>query len=161
MAGLTQFSPYLQKNRKIFHRWMGYLYVIDVLVMAGPSGFILGMFANGGLFAKVSFMLLSILWILFTAKAVLEIRKGHHRAHQVWMIRSYALTLSAISLRLFAWILPRLIQLPAVELYTLIAWLSWTVNLLLAEVIVLSCRRRNMKPDEDHGFNQIFDKKPN
>src|ERR1041384_2542974 len=37
-AGLTQFSNYILKNYKKFHRYMGYIYVTNVLLLAGPSG---------------------------------------------------------------------------------------------------------------------------
>ena len=64
-VGLTQFSNYILRKYKKIHRSMGYIYVVDVLLLAGPSGLIMGFYANGNVLAKVSFMLLASLWIVF------------------------------------------------------------------------------------------------
>ncbi|MGV2482422.1 UNVERIFIED_CONTAM: DUF2306 domain-containing protein, partial [Salmonella enterica subsp. enterica serovar Weltevreden] len=67
IAGMTQFSDYILNRHKRLHRVMGYVYVIDVLCLAGPSGLIMAFYANGDLVSKSSFVLLSLLWIGFTA----------------------------------------------------------------------------------------------
>lgn len=138
IAGLTQFSNYILTKHKRLHRSMGYVYVTDVICLAGPSGLIMAFYANGTVVSKTSFVLLSLLWILFTAIAIIKAFKKEFIAHQRWMIRSYALTLSAITLRLMALVLPRFVHLDAHTEYATIAWLSWTINLLLAEWIIYS-----------------------
>ena len=97
-------------------------------------------YANGTLAAKSSFVILSLLWIGFTLLAAYFARKKNFPVHKNWMMRSYALTLSAISLRFYAWLLPRFLHLDGVSEYTFIAWISWTINLLVAELLIL----RNM-----------------
>lgn len=141
IAGFTQFSKYLIQNKKLIHRAMGYIYVSDILLLAGPSGLIMSFYSNGTIVAKTSFVLLSCLWILFTGVALLKAKAGDFISHRNWMIRSYALTLSAISLRLFALILPAFIHLSAHDEYALIAWLSWTINLVIAELIIYLKRK--------------------
>jgi len=136
IAGLTQFSQYILTKHKKLHRIMGYIYVVDVICIAGPSGLIMAFYANGTIVSKTSFVLLSLLWILFTSLAIIKAFKKDFIEHEKWMKRSYALTLSAISLRLMAFILPKFIHLSAHTEYALIAWLSWTINLLLAEWII-------------------------
>jgi hypothetical protein len=142
-AGLTQFSNYIIRQHKKLHRYVGYAYVIDVLVLAGPSGLIMGFYANGTVWAKTSFMILAAFWIIFTAIAYKKALDKDFVAHRNWMMRSYALTLSAITLRLLAMFLPRWFHMEAFFEYTLIAWLSWTFNLVIAELIIFS--RRNTK----------------
>ena len=136
IAGLTQFSSYILKQYKYVHRAMGYVYIVDVLFIAGPAGLIMSFFANGNYASKVSFVFLSILWIVFTAIALLKVKQKKFDKHRNWMMRSYALTLSAISLRLYAWLFPKFIHLNAFDEYALIAWLSWTLNLLIAEYLI-------------------------
>jgi hypothetical protein len=138
IAGLTQFSWYILTKHKRLHRMMGYVYVADVICLAGPSGLIMAFYANGTMISKTSFVLLSALWIGFTAIAVIKALQKNFAAHQAWMIRSYALTLSAITLRLLALVLPNFVHLTAHTEYALIAWLSWTINLVIAEVIIYS-----------------------
>ncbi|MES2515497.1 MAG: DUF2306 domain-containing protein [Bacteroidota bacterium] len=136
IAGLTQFSDYILTKHKKLHKTMGYMYAVDVICLAGPSGLIMAFYANGNNTSKTSFVLLSALWIFFTVIAIIKVLKKDFIEHQKWMIRSYALTLSAITLRLLAFILPSFIHLTAKTEYALIAWLSWTINLVVAEVII-------------------------
>lgn len=141
VAGLTQFSDPILKKYKKLHRVMGYIYVVDILFLAGPSGLIMGFYANGTLWAKTSFVLLAMLWIIFTLLAFQKAIKKEFVSHRNWMIRSYALTFSAITLRLLALLLPRWFRFDAFTEYTLIAWCSWTLNLLAAEVLIFFKRR--------------------
>lgn len=136
LAGFTQFSNIILRRFKKIHRVMGYIYAITVLFFAGPSGLIMGFYANGTWAAKTSFVMLALLWMTFTARAVFLAKRKKIAAHRQWMIRSYALTLSAITLRIYAWALPQLVHINGVSEYTLIAWLSWTVNLIVAEIII-------------------------
>lgn len=136
VAGLTQFSQYILTKYKKLHRVMGYVYVIDVLCIAGPSGLIMAFYANGNIVSKTSFVLLSVFWILFTALAIIKVLNKDFIEHEKWMMRSYALTLSAITLRLLALVLPKFIHLTAKDEYATLAWLSWTVNLLIVEILI-------------------------
>jgi hypothetical protein len=142
IAGLFQFSNYILRKHKKFHRTMGYVYVITVCGFAGPSGLIMSFYANGTIWAKTSFVILSILWITFTSIALLKAKHLKFEVHKKWMIRSFALTLSAITLRLLAFALPNFIHLNAFDEYTLIAWLSWTVNLVIAESLIFLKKKR-------------------
>jgi uncharacterized membrane protein len=142
-AGLTQFSNYILKRWKKLHRTIGYLYVIDVLCLAGPSGLVMSFYANGTIWAKTSFILLSLLWMASTFLALRKAQQKDFAAHRKWITRSYSLTLSAITLRLLAMIVPHFFRLDAQDEYTLISWSSWIFNLLIAEVIIY---RQRSKP---------------
>ena len=115
---------------------MGYAYVIDVLLLAGPSGLIMGFYANGTIWAKTSFVILAFLWIVFTAIAYKRALEKDFISHRNWMMRSYALTFSAITLRLLAYFLPKFFHMEAFFEYTLIAWMSWTINLMIVEILI-------------------------
>jgi uncharacterized membrane protein len=145
MAGITQFSSNILKNRKKLHRQIGKIYVILVLFIAAPSGFIMALYANGGFPAKVSFVFTSILWWIFTFYAYLYIRKGNVQEHKEFMIRSYALTLSAITLRIYTYTFPILFNIHGKELYITVAWLSWVLNLLFAEWWIKKLQKSNVK----------------
>ena len=76
------------------------------------------------------------------AKYLIE---SHHHldvdAHRAWMLRSYALTLAAVTLRIY---IP-LSQVAGVEFeaaYQAISWFCWVPNLLIVEWIVLTRNRR-------------------
>ncbi len=135
IAGATQFSAWILRQYPVVHRWIGKLYVINILVITGPAALIMAFHSNGGLWAHISFVLLSILWWFFTLQAYLSIRKKQLIRHGDFMLRSYALTLSAITLRIYMVLFGHFEMDPIVR-YTLIGWLSWTINLGLAELLI-------------------------
>lgn len=136
LAGIIQFIPQIAYRYKKLHRALGLLYIIIIVLLSGPSGFIMGIYANGGLYAKISFVILSILWIAFTAIAYVKALQRNIETHKAFMARSYALTLSAIALRTYAFFIPMFVHMNGREEYVLIAWLSWVPNLIIAELLI-------------------------
>ncbi len=136
VAGLTQFSSRILKNAPSIHRWIGKGYVFAVLVVSAPAALIMSFYANGGSIAKLSFILLCILWWLFTYKGYATIRKGNVTAHKVWMIRSFALALSAITLRLIQLLVASFTDWDYEAFYTWNAWISWLLNLTMVELYI-------------------------
>ena len=136
IAGFTQFSLFILKKYKKLHRTLGYVYVINILMVTGPAGLLMSFYANGGLSSQIGFVLLSALWILFTGLALFYAIKKNFIAHRNFMIRSFALTLSAISLRLWKVLFAYVTDIPPMDRYHIIAWLGWVLNLVIAEMII-------------------------
>ena len=151
LAGFTQFFKSLRRGKfKNLYRKAGYLYIISVLGFALPSGFILALDALGGLATQISFILLSLLWAISTCLALFYAIRKNWFQHQNWMIRSFALTLSALSLRTWKLILYELSPywdwLTPIHIYQLESWLGWVINLMFAELIIYRLyRKRQMK----------------
>ncbi|UQB67872.1 DUF2306 domain-containing protein [Epilithonimonas zeae] len=129
-------AVFFDKNLKYLHRFSGRIYVFITLAFSSLSGIYIGIFANGGWTAKVSFVLLGILWFYTTCKSYSEIRKKNIARHKFWMWRSYALAVSAITLRMWKVILVYLFQPNPMDIYQVIAWLGWIPNLLLVEYLI-------------------------
>lgn len=136
IAGLLQFPAQFRKNYPFVHRWLGRFYVGGILFVAGPAGLVMSIHANGGLTAQLAFSILSLLWIFFTYKGFDAAYRGNIRAHKNWMYRSYALTLSAVSLRLWKWLFVLLFEPRPMDVYQVVAWLGWLGNLLIAELLI-------------------------
>jgi len=145
LAGFTQFSTTIQDYYPKWHRTFGYIYVTDVLLVTGPAGFIMGIYANGGIPSKISFVTLAVLWMTFTATALYKIRHGDFRAHRNFMMRSYALTLSAITLRAWKWSITNSFEMPPMDVYRAVAWLGWVPNLAIAEFLIWRISNRFKK----------------
>ena len=145
MAGLTQFSSGLLKSAAWVHRWVGKMYVFFVLVISGPAAMVMALYANGGVFAKVSFLLLGSLWWWFTFKGFRLILKGKVEEHRAFMIRSYALSLSAITLRVIQYMVAYFTDWDYEVFYTYNAWISWIINMVLAEIYIGRAIRSNVK----------------
>lgn len=135
-AGFTQFNLGLLKKRPRLHRTIGYMYVVSILGFAAPSGALIGSVSNGGVFAIISFELLALGWFYFTWQAVRLAVQRKINLHHDFMLRSFALTCSAITLRFWKVILVYLFHPNPMDLYQIIAWLGWVPNLLLVEFII-------------------------
>lgn len=136
VAGFFQLFPSSSSKCKRLHRAFGYIYVMGILFFATPGGMVMSLFIGRGPWVLASFITLSILWFYFTAKAFSEIRKRNIAAHKQWMWRSYALTFSAVTLRLYIFITSFTIDLGNPEAYATLAWLSWVPNLILVEIFL-------------------------
>ncbi len=142
IAGFTQFSKKILRTRPTLHRTLGYVYVINILLVTGPAAFLMSFYANGGLSSQIAFCLLSVLWIGFTGIALLKAVQKNFKAHQNFMIRSFALTLSAITLRIWKLVFVYTSDLKPMDRYRVIAWLGFVLNLLVAEYIIYTRRRK-------------------
>jgi uncharacterized membrane protein len=137
VLGGVQFSKRLRTLYPKTHRAVGKLYLGILFFFSAPSGLYMGYHANGGLTAQISFCILGLLWIFFSYKALVFAKNGNWIQHRNFMYRSYALTLSAISLRLFKWLIAVCFGLPPMSTYQIVAWMGWLVNLLIAELLII------------------------
>ncbi len=150
LAGFTQFSKWIQRNNPGLHRVMGYIYVTNVILITGPAGMLMGFYANGGLPSRIAFVTLALLWIIFTVMALVKARQKDFKAHRNFMIRSFALTLSALTLRLWKYGITNVagfyhVELPPMDVYRTVAWLGWVPNLIFAEWLIRRKRKSSFK----------------
>ena len=132
MTGPIQFLPKFRARNLAAHRLTGRIYVIACL-FSGLAGLAAAQWTPGGPFTRLGFSLLAIAWLFTTTKAYLTIRKKEVDAHQKWMMRSYALTLAAVTLRIYLPLLQGPAGLSFIESYQIVGWLCWVPNLLLIE----------------------------
>jgi len=135
MAGPVQFLPKFRQRRMKLHRLVGKIYVIACL-LSGIAGLSAAQFTPGGSLTQLGFSLLAISWLFTTGKAYLSIRNKDVAAHEKWMLRSFALTLAAVTLRLYLPILQGGFGLSFIESYQVVAWLCWVPNLILVEIFM-------------------------
>jgi uncharacterized membrane protein len=145
LAGFTQFSSLILQDHRPLHRLVGRIYAYDILIVNFPAGMVLALCANGLLPGRIAFVLLDSLWFTFTLLGVLAARRGDLSRHRAMMIRSYALTFSAITLRTWKFILVRTTHIDPVHLYMIDAWMGFVPNLLVAEWWIRSRARRLLR----------------
>ncbi|KAI9463094.1 hypothetical protein F5148DRAFT_1286225 [Russula earlei] len=145
LAGFTQFSNYILQEHKQIHRIVGRVYAWDILLINFPAGMIMAVYANGYLPTKIAFVILDSLWFLFTWKGVVAAKQKRFAEHRQFMIRSYALTFSAITLRMWKIILSKSFPIDPVALYMIDAWMGFVPNLLVAEWLI---RRERYKKQQ-------------
>ena len=135
LLGPVQFSRRLRERAIGFHRLCGRLYLGVGVLVGGGAGLVMSFMAYGGLAARAGFFTLAALWLFSGFQAYRTIRRGDVAAHRRWMIRNFAMTFAAVTLRAY---LPSAMGLGldfAVS-YAVIAWLCWVPNVAVAELLV-------------------------
>ncbi|MEU8779634.1 DUF2306 domain-containing protein [Streptomyces sp. NPDC048606] len=132
LLGPWQFVARLRTRRPAAHRIVGRAYLVCVAATAA-GGLLLVPGALVPPIAPIGFALLDVLLVLTTAAALHTARRRRFDRHRVWMVRSYALILSAVTLRL--WLVScAALGVPFDLAYASAAWTCWLINLLLAEL---------------------------
>lgn len=139
--GPFQFSARLRSARPRLHRWIGRAYLGVGVAVGGVFGLLLSRHAHGGAVAQIGFALLAVAWLYTGLRGWLAIRGGDVAMHRQWMLRNLALTLAAVTLRIY---LPVALvaRWPFEPAYAAIAWLCWVPNLLWAEAWLRSAAGR-------------------
>lgn len=129
----------LREKRLQLHRLLGRTYGVAVLI-SGASGLWLAITTEAGPIAAFGFGLLAVLWLGTTITGIRFAMGGDRMVHRRWMIRSIALTLAAVTLRIQ---IPAsmMLDIPFDTAYPLIAWLCWVPNLIVAELMLRWPRR--------------------
>lgn len=132
LLGPWQFSTRLRASRPQVHRWIGRVYLGAGIVLGGLSGLALSRLAQGGWVAQLGFACLAVVWLGTGLQGYLAIRAGDRVQHRRWMLRNHALTLAAVSLRIY---IPISLAMgwPFQTAYAVIAWSCWVPHLLIAE----------------------------
>ena len=132
--GAFQFMPRIRRNHRALHRWLGRLYAVAILV-GGIGAMGISLNAIGGLWAQVGFSALGIAWMGSTAIAIWMAMNKRFAEHRVWMLRSFALTFSAVTLRLQL-VGFEISGLPYEQSSVWLAFTCWVPNLLVAEILI-------------------------
>jgi uncharacterized membrane protein len=145
LAGPFQFVRPIRARVPALHRATGLIYV-GACAVAAPAGFMLALGTTAGPVAGTGFAIPALLLPVFTALGLRSALGRRREEHREWMLRSYALVATAITLRLM---LPAsaLLGFEFLPAYRVIAWLAWTTNLMLVEYHI----RRTRAPAARYG----------
>ena len=135
LTALVQFSRIVLKKAKAIHRWSGRVYVFVVLFLGAPTGLYLSFFAKGSIWERSLFMFMASFWFISTFYGLTTILKKNVLSHKVWMIRSYAMTMTAVTFRVYH-IVFYLLGWDHLKNYELSLWISVLGNMLIAEWII-------------------------
>jgi uncharacterized membrane protein len=140
LVGWLQFNTKFRERNIATHRTIGKVYVVSVLLSA-LAGIFIAFNATGGWIPSLGFIGLGIVWFTTTLLAFLTIRNGQAERHRRLMIYSYAACFAAVTLRIW---LPMLAAISGdfVKAYTIVAWLCWVPNIIVAYLIVKRTKHR-------------------
>ena len=141
LSGLPLFFKRLIHFRSAGHRWIGRVYIFSILGLTGPTGLYLSIYAEGGIWASIGFASMSIAWIIPTLIAYLKVRNKDYTGHYKWIIRSFSMTLSGVTLRLFTPIGAHYLGFDY-ETNFIVSSYVWILNVILGEIILFFNKER-------------------
>lgn len=131
ITGPFQFLSSLRRRVPRLHIWLGRIYLTAV-----GSSAIAGLYLSPGSLAAntfgIAFIGLALAWLYTGWMAYASIRKGDVEAHRRWMIRNFALTYAAVTLRIEMPLLILAGMGPILAL-NIVGWTCWIPNLLAVE----------------------------
>ena len=134
LLGSVQFFPAFRARHLRLHRWVGRAYGLSVAI-GGVAGLLIAPFSQGGLAGHLGLGLLSLAWLLATARAVYLAIRRDIKGHQRWMIRSFALTFSGVTLRVYLGGF-MLVGYDYAAVAMILSWLCWLPNVVVAEWLI-------------------------
>lgn len=134
-AGLLNFSNRILKNKRMFHRVNGYVYMVSVLIVVLTSGY-MAPYATGGKISGIGFNALNLLWLFITIMAFVQIKKKNVSKHRNWMIRSYAFCFTNMFIHLISTLFHQGFGLSYITSYTVGVYGSIVLLLIIPQVII-------------------------
>jgi uncharacterized membrane protein YozB (DUF420 family) len=144
-TAVVQIWPWFRRRFPVAHRRIGRVYVFGGVLPAGVAALVIGTFTPYGPVTRASDVLLAVLWLSCTITGWRMARRRRFGDHRRWMIRSFALTASIITNRIWGVVL-YIALAPQLDttfhgderLFSWVvsgagAWLGWTIPLLVAE----------------------------
>lgn len=124
------------RNRYLsWHRRLGKIY-LSAIALGGVTGLIIALQAEGGWVGRTGFLGMSTAWLFTGYIAWRAILRREIESHRRWMLRNFAVTFAAVSLRLgLALIATGWVSFE--EIYPILAWASWIGNLLFVEWVII------------------------
>lgn len=133
--GLILLSETIRRRFGPWHRWLGRVQVIVLLLFVLPTSAVMSQHAFGGWPAGLSFLVLSLATATCAIIGVIHALRRRYDLHRTWMLRSYVLICSAVSLRLISGAAGLIGVANPEHAYVVAAWCSWLVPLAVYEIV--------------------------
>jgi len=137
VLGPFQFWKTLRNKYLKAHRISGRVYVGAIMVAVISSTYLSWTSALAISWPwALALQTLAFVWFLTTAMALISVKRKRMQQHQEWMIRSYVVTFAFVTFR-FLSDMPAIQALgPFTEYGPAVGWVSWTIPLLITEVLI-------------------------
>jgi uncharacterized membrane protein len=133
-------SDWFRRRWPAWHRALGRVQVVNVLLGVAPSGFLMALETDSGPVAAWGFAVLSIGTALCVWQGWQAAVQRQFAVHRQWMNRCFVLLLSAVVIRLIGGI-SEWVENTSELVYPLSAWLCWLVPLIVYELLGQPFRR--------------------
>jgi len=135
LLSALQLSRRLRARAPQVHRGVGRIVVVAIAA-AGVAGLVLAPWSLAGAVGTAGFGTLAALWLTFAALGFRAIRRGDVATHRRWMLRTFAMTYAAVTLRLWLIALIPLLGDDFLRAYVIVPFLCWVPNLAAVELLL-------------------------
>lgn len=120
------------------HRWLGRIYLTAILIGTISSTYLAWTSAYRVNFSwAFGLQGLAFAWITTASMAYISVMRGRILQHKEWMIRSYVVTFAFVT---FRWLVDLQVAHQLMNKFgergPTVIWLSWTIPLLLTEILL-------------------------
>ena len=136
IVGMVLLSDRFRKHFPKWHRRLGRVQTVLVLLMVTPSGLWMAMYAETGFVAGAGFASLAVVTGLCVWRGWRCAVRRRFAEHRRWMMRCYILLCSAVVLRLTAGFFI-VTDIEGDWTYPMTAWSSWLVPLAVFELFAV------------------------
>jgi uncharacterized membrane protein YozB (DUF420 family) len=144
-TAVLQVWPWFRRRFPVAHRRIGRLYVFGGVLPAGVAALVIGSFTPFGPVTRASDVLLAVLWLACTVTGWRMARRHRYADHRRWMLRSFTLTASIITNRIWGAVIGIALA-PQIDttfhgdktlfgwfVGSFAAWMGWTIPLIICE----------------------------
>jgi hypothetical protein len=155
ISGFFQFRERIRIHKPKIHRFIGRIYVSSVIISGLLALIVIFYIEN---FAKVtSFLALSVTWLFTCWKGYRSALRKNFAEHRIWMIRSFGITLVAVSGRLLVPVLlltyyvlngfslPGGREKMVEEVLNVNIWVGLIVNFIIVEWMIVRSNKITIK----------------
>ncbi len=137
VSGVIQLRKSFRDKHPVLNIHLRKIYFVSVL-FGGVTGLYLAFFAYAGFANVVGFSLLAVLWLLTTFNAYIAQKNDDIETYKVWIIRSFALTFAAVTLRIYMGIFFIIFGYRQFDyFYATLGFLCWIPNIVIIEWMYL------------------------
>lgn len=135
VTACLQMWPWLRRNHRPVHRWLGRAYVYAGVIPGAVASIAL-MIVRGSWTGAIGSGLWAVLWIGTAIAGLVAVRQRRFADHRRWMIYGFALTMAIIWSRLIFDVIFRFgleTKLDFVVVNEFFGWGPWVIHLLIAQ----------------------------
>jgi len=137
LVGWYQFIPSFRTRNLKLHRIIGRLYICCIAIASLTAVYIALVSPGMNILGKLSFLVVSLVWLSTVVFGFLSIIKHKIIQHQEWVLRSYVVTFFfTIVVILTKYFPSEYIGVSTNEAFLFHTWISWSVPLFITELYI-------------------------
>ncbi|MCY2975368.1 MAG: DUF2306 domain-containing protein [Planctomycetota bacterium] len=145
LNGFYLTNDHLRSKSPGVHKALGRVQAIVIILLIGPSGLIMSLYASSGFWAGAGFACQALALMIFTVLGCVYAIRRQFAIHRLWMMRAFLTLCGAIVLRILAAVYAQS-GWPQELYYPITAWLCWLLPLATYEALLVFRSNLTLSP---------------